>query len=136
MSVAAKAVAQEVIRQVGKGVRPNITKIAISKGYKPSVARNGKVTKTKAYREIIIPFVDKLAAEREAAIDRMKSVRSKAKYRDLAYAADILTKNHQLLTGGATSNIAVGVRKLNDADLERIATGGKTGTSEEGTSEA
>ena len=119
MSVTAKAVAQEVIKTVRKGKIPNISKIAIAKGYSPSSAKASKPQRTKAFQEVIKPFTDMLVEEREAAVRRMKQVRSKAKYRDLAYAADILTKNHQLLTGGATSNVALKYQKMSDEELEQ-----------------
>lgn len=144
-SVAAKAVADEVIRTVRKGKKPNISKIAVKHGYSPASAKASKPQKTKAYQEVMIPFVEKLAERREKALNAITDKKLKStSARNLASIVDVLTKNHQLLTGGATSNVAIGVRRLNDADLERIAesdaddnaTAGAAGTSEEGTREA
>lgn len=123
-SQAAKQVAREVLETIGKGEIPNISKIAVKKGYSPTTAGSGLVTKTKSYQRVIAPFVVKLEQERERAINALKGKIGKAKYRDLVDAIDKLTKNHQLLTGGATANVALGVKKLKDDELERIAEGG------------
>ena len=103
----AEAVAKEVIRQVEKGGKPFITTIAPKKGYSPRTAHSGKIQKSPSYKNAIKPFTDSLVIERQRAIDAMKGKISKAKYRDLSDAIDKLTKTHQLLTGGATENIAV-----------------------------
>lgn len=106
-SIAAQEVAKEVIRQVEKGGKPFITTIAPTKGYSPRTAHSGKIQKSKGYQEIMKPFTDALIDERNRAIKAMKGKISKAKYRDLVDAVDKLTKNHQLLTGNSTENIAV-----------------------------
>ena len=106
-SIAAKQVAEEVLETMGNQMRPNITKIAISKGYAPTTATSGNVQKTKTYKITVSPFVKKIEAERNRAINAMKGKISKAKYRDLTDAIDKLTKNHQLLTGKATEHIQV-----------------------------
>lgn len=106
-SLAAKRTALDVLETIGNGEIPNVTKIAIKNGYSPSSATSGIVQKTKSYQSIVKPFADKLAEERERAIDALKGRIGKAKYRDLVDAIDKLTKNHQLLTGGSTENIAV-----------------------------
>lgn len=124
-SHAAKAVAREVLVSVGKGRRPNITKIAIKKGYSPKTAGAGRVQTTKSYKEEITPLVESLQLERREIIKRMRQVRSKAKYRDLVDGLDKITKNLQLLTGGSTANIAIIASDLTDNELQRIAYGGK-----------
>lgn len=123
-SLAARQVAQDVLESLGKGIKPNITKLAIKRGYSPKSAAKGAVTSRKSYKAEIRSFVDRLEEERERAINAMAGTISKAKYRDLTDAIDKLTKNHQLLTGGATANVALGVKKLKDDELERIAEGG------------
>lgn len=107
-SPAARAVAQEVMAEVGKGRRPILRKIARKHGYSQHVADSPKkITKTKAYQEVLAPLVVRLEKERDAVIERLEKTRSKAKYRDLIDGLDKLTKNLQLLTGGATQNIAI-----------------------------
>ena len=123
-SAAARQVAHDVLESLGKGIKPNITELAIKRGYSPKSAAHGAVTSRKSYKKVISSFVDKLEVERQRAVDAMAGKISKAKYRDLTDAIDKLTKNHQLLTGGATANLAVGVKKLKDDELERIAEGG------------
>jgi hypothetical protein len=123
-SIAAAEVAREVIRTVGKGRKPHLTKIAISKGYSLQSARVGKPIQTKTYKAEIKPLVSRLEEERDAIMERLKKTRNKAKYRDLIDGMDKVTKNIQLLTGGATQNIAVGVKKLKDDELAHIAEGG------------
>lgn len=106
-SIAAKQVAEEVLGTLGRGEMPNITKIAIKKGYTPKTANSGAVQATKTYQEAITPFVQAMIEERDAVIKRMKATRGKAKYRDLTDGIDKLTKNIQLLTGGKTENVGL-----------------------------
>ena len=123
-SISAKAVANDVLEAVGKGEIPNITKLAVKRGYKLQTANRGRVTQTKSYKSVIVPFVKKLEIERERAIDQLKKKISKAKYRDLNDAIDKLTKTHQLLTGGATENVQEVLVRFIDAkdnrDTDRV----------------
>lgn len=122
-SLAAAEVAKEVLGTIGKGKRPNITRIAVKKGYTYKTANSGQVQKTKTFQNEIQPLVQRLEEERDAIIERLKATRDKAKYRDLIDGMDKVTKNIQLLTGGATENIAVGVKKLKDDELISIVEG-------------
>src|SRR3990167_9140475 len=122
-SIAAKEVAREVIKQVYRGVKPKISVIAPKKGYSPRTAHSGKIQNTKSYQSVIQPLVLRLEEERNAIVEALKTTRSKAKYRDLIDGLDKITKNIQLLTGGATSNIAIGVRRLKDDELISLAEG-------------
>lgn len=118
-SIMAKSVAKEVIKAVRVGKKPNVYRIAIEKGYSPQSAKASKPQRTKAYQEVMKPFVDGIEEERAAALQAMKKKRKNAKYRDLGYVIDVLTKNHQLLTGGATSNVALKYQKMSDEELEQ-----------------
>lgn len=120
-SQAAKAVAREVIREVGNGRRPHKTKIQIKHGYSRESARSGKALKTKSYKEEIQPIVDRLEIERDRAVRLMSKKIGKAKYRDLVDSVDKLTKNLRLLTGESTANVAIGIKRLNDKELEKLA---------------
>lgn len=106
-SIAAKAVAEEVLGTIGKGEKPNVFRIAVKHGYTPTTANSGQIQKSKTYRDTVSPFIKKLETERNRAINSMKGKIGKAKYRDVTDAIDKLTKAHQLLTGGSTENIAV-----------------------------
>lgn len=103
-SEAAKAVAREVLETVGKGQKPNISKIGPKHGYSKKSASQGRIVQTKSYKEAIRPVIEQLEIERDRAIKMMKGKISKAKYRDLVDSADKLTKNIQLLNGGKTSS--------------------------------
>ena len=124
-SIAAVEVAKEVISEVRKGKIPNRYRISVKHGYSPQSAKASKAVRTKAYQSVITPLVERLEEERNAVVEALKTTRSKAKYRDLIDGLDKITKNIQLLTGGATSNIAMGVRRLKDDELISIAEGSK-----------
>lgn len=100
----AKAVAQKVISEVGKGRKVSLRKIIREKGYSASVADSPKkVTETEAYKETITPFIEKMTKERDRIITALESKNlSKEKYRDMIDGLDKLTKNIQLLNGGET----------------------------------
>lgn len=106
-SIAAAEVAKEVIATVRKGKIPNKLKIQQKHGYTEMSARASKAIRTKTYKKTIYPIAKRIAEERERAIEALPGLIGKAKYRDAIDAIDKLTKNHQLLTGGATENIAV-----------------------------
>src|SRR3990167_4954078 len=123
-SIAAREVGVEVLETLGRGKRPVLGKIALKKGYALKTSKNPKnITETKSYQSVISPLVVKLEEERDAIVEALKTTRSKAKYRDLIDGLDKITKNIQLLTGGATSNIAIGVRRLKDDELISLAEG-------------
>lgn len=122
-SQAARAVAREVLETVGKGKRPNVSKIAIKKGYSPKTAYAGRVQTTASYKKEIAPLITRLEEERDAIVEALKKKRGKAKYRDLIDGLDKVTKNLQLLTGGSTANIAIGVKKMGDDELAKLAEG-------------
>lgn len=106
----AKAVAEEVIATLGKGGKVSVSAIARRKGYSKSVAKNPKqITETKSFQAVIRPLLDRLEEERDRAISLLASRVGKASYRDLTDSIDKLTKNIQLLSGGATETIAAKV---------------------------
>lgn len=109
-SIAAAEVAKEVLETVGKGKIPNITKIAIKKGYSPKTANAGRVQTTQSYKDVTHPVVARWEKERER-ITRALEERdlTEVEYKDLARVMDTLTQNIQLLSGGATQNIATKV---------------------------
>lgn len=107
-SISATNVAKEVLVSVGNGKRPILRNIIKKNGYAQNTADSPKqVTNTKSYQKVVRPLVEQLEVERQAIMDRLPKVRGKAKYRDLMDGLDKVTKTHQLLTGGATENVAV-----------------------------
>ena len=90
-----------------KGVRKTLGQIAREVGYSPSRANQpGAILKSKEVKKEIDDFVRMLDDKRRLSlthIDNTKLKRSSA--RDLAYITDVLTKNHQLLSGGETEKV-------------------------------
>lgn len=108
-SLSAKLVAQEVLENVRKGIKPNLGKIIKSKGYSKATSNvPTQVTNTKSYRDVINPVVEAMERERDRIIVALsKKNLPKEKYRDLIDGLDKLTKNAQLLSGGRTSNESI-----------------------------
>jgi hypothetical protein len=76
-------------------------------GYKEEYSKSGHILKTKQYKEKMKPIVDQLIKERQRILDELKNKRlNKEKYKDLVDALDKITKNVQLLSGGATERVA------------------------------
>ena len=107
----AKAVAQAVIENVGKGRKVSKRKIIKNQGYSQNIADNPKkVTETQSYQEVIKPVVKKMEKERTRLINALsKKDLTKEKYRDMIEGVDKLTKNIQLLTGGKTANDSLNI---------------------------
>jgi len=106
-SINARLVAKEVSETIRNKKKVVLGKI-IRKRYSKSTSESPTiVTNTKSYKEAIEPVISALEIERTEILKRMKKTRSKAKYRDLTYSLDIVTKNHQLLTGGKTENLGI-----------------------------
>ncbi len=106
--MAARAVAKEVLETIGSGKKPSLRKIARKHGYAPTSADNPKqITETKSYQEVMKPLVQRLEDERNAIMAALEEKRPKAQYHQLIDGLDKVTKNIQLLTGGATENMKV-----------------------------
>ena len=115
----ARAVAEEVKLKVSKGEKIVMGKIIKKHGYSDGISKQPiRVRKTQSYQKEIKPVVDRLIIERDRAIKALKGKISKAKYRDLTDAIDKLTKNIQLLSGGATSREII---ELDEKKFRNIA---------------
>ena len=103
----AKAVAQDVIKAVGKGRKVVLGKIIEKHGYKKSIAKSPKkVTDTQSYKDEIEPFLDGLIKERQRILTAIKGKDlNNVQYEGLTRSLDLLTKNIQLLSGGATERV-------------------------------
>ncbi len=107
-SISAQNVANDVLQTIRKNQKVKLGKIIVKNGYSEVTSKSPTVvTKTKSYQKVVRPLVEQLERERQAIMDRLPKVRGKAKYRDLMDGLDKITKTHQLLTGGATENVAV-----------------------------
>ena len=88
-----------------KGFTKTIEQMMIDAGYEESTAKQQSATLV-GIREELKPIVEQLEAKRQIAINKISDEKlDDTKARDLAYIVDILTKNIQLLSGGATETI-------------------------------
>lgn len=76
-------------------------------GYSEIQSKNpSQIFSSPTIQEGISDFVKSLDDKRKQALTHITETKlKKSNARELAYVADILTKNHQLLSGGATENI-------------------------------
>ena len=119
----AKAVALDISESIRKGERVNKGQIIKKRGYSVSTSKSPTiVTNTKTYKETIRPLIERLEAERDAIIERLKVTRKKAKYRDLMDGLDKTTKNIELLSGRPTDRNSI---DLTDKQLEQLLNRGK-----------
>lgn len=84
----------------------SVISVAPSVGYSYETARSGKIQKTKTYKDIMArdseQTLKRMAHLREQALKIARKKAEGAKYGELVASADTMTKNIQLLTGGAT----------------------------------
>lgn len=77
-------------------------------GYKPKYAKNPQTfLKSKMAQKELKPIIERLEAERDAALNEMAKKRKGAKYNELNAATNDLSKTSQLLGGGATERIVI-----------------------------
>lgn len=110
-STNAQAVAHKVVDKVRKGEKVNLGELISASGYSKNISKQPtRITKQKAYQEIVTPVLQQLESERQRIITAMsKKNLSKEKYQTLVQSMDILTRNAQLLGGKATDNVAIQV---------------------------
>jgi len=86
------------------GKRKTLYDLLLESGYSRFVAAVPKsIFRQKAVKEGLKQFIKDLDDKRKQAITHITDNKlEQAPARELAYVIDILTKNHQLLTGGAT----------------------------------
>lgn len=106
-SLAAKAVAEEVLETIGRGKIPNVSKIAVRKGYSFKSAHAGVPQKSKTFKKIVGNALDSFEKERGAIFAEMERKRKKANYSSLVGGLEVTSKNIQLLSGGKTESIGV-----------------------------
>ena len=107
-SINAQIVARKISENVGRGKRIKLGEIIKDAGYSSSVSETPqRVTETKAFKAAF-------ALEQKPILDGMQAQINKVKaaianknlnaeeYRTLVGSLDILIKNYQLLSGGAT----------------------------------
>lgn len=118
MSENAKAVANDILEEVGKGRIPKKTKIQEKRGYSKSSARAGKALQTKAYKEEMRPIVSRLEKERQRIIKALETKDlDEERYKDLVDGMDKITKNIQLLGNKPTE---ITKHQLTDDEMDEI----------------
>ncbi len=94
--------------------------LLLEAGYSENSAKNPKlIIEGKEVQEALSLVADDLDHLRQRAINELKARDiEKEPYRDVIKAVDILTKNHQLLTGGETERnlTPLTVRIIRDGD--------------------
>ena len=120
----AKAVARKVIEKVRKGEKVNKGAIIRSQGYSEGIATQPtKVTRTQSYQEEITPFVNKMIALRDKAINASnKKDLDSEQYHTLVGSIDTLTKNIQLLSGEDTDRQGVTIKLVSYKDDDNDST--------------
>lgn len=108
MVAKAQIMAKKVSENI-RGGRPfTYEKVAIESGFAPSTAkRSTQITRSKVYKEALIsenaPLLEGIQQEINAIKNAMRlKDKNLEDYRVLAGSLDLLTKNYQLLSGGAT----------------------------------
>lgn len=114
-SINAQKVALRVKEKVSKGEKVNLGQLVIEQGYSKHIKRQpSKVTKTKSYQAIIVPFINRLEQHRDKLINELNARDlTKEEYRTLSESLDRMTKSINLLSGKATENIATTVNIVN-----------------------
>lgn len=87
-------------------------KVIMASGFSESMAKKpAMATKSEVFRrrlELNAQKAAKIMSKRRAeALQLMLEKQGEAKYRDLAYGVDIMTKNERLISGQATENIGM-----------------------------
>ena len=114
-----KQVIQKTLENVRKGKLVNKGEILEKIGYGKSLKKvPSRIYDSKGVKEGLKPFIDKLKQERDRIINEM-SIRTlnEVQYKELANVLDILAKNIQILSGGATDIIKVQIEE----ELKRYA---------------
>lgn len=108
-SIAAEKVAQEVLKSLGNSRKPVLRKIAREAGYSEHTADSPKnITETKSYQRVITPIAREMEKVRTKALKELqRKDLTEVEYIDLASTVNKMTHDIQILTGGATENIAV-----------------------------
>lgn len=108
---------QELLRT--NGIQTSKAKIIRKAGYKESLAlAPQRVYDRPPVKKALSDFISSLEEKRQMAVDAITNAKlQKGNARDAAYVADVMTKNHQLLTGGATERHSL---EMDDSSYRRI----------------
>lgn len=90
-----------------------MTEIMLIAGYKYSTA-NQQTRTLKGIKKKLEPIVEQMKKQRQEMIKRLDTTISKAGFRDLVSGIDVMTKNIELLSGGATESVKYGWHNYSD----------------------
>lgn len=103
--------------------RKSLKKLILEAGYSKAMAKNPQmIFRSETIKKGLKSFVNQLEDKRQRAITYITDAKlRKSHARDLAYITEVFTKQHQLLSGGATEkviNIQLSevIAKKNDID--------------------
>lgn len=115
----ARAVGLEAVEIIGKNRKLVKGKLLKKHGYKDSTAKTPQIVfNTKSCKEVTNKIITGIDLEIEKIKTELASrVISKEKYNELVKALDILIKNYQLLSGGATDRKE---EKFNEDDFASL----------------
>jgi hypothetical protein len=108
-SINAQQVAMKVSGNIRKGKKVVLAEIIKEVGYSPSIADSPSlVTNTQSYKTALAletkPLLEQLEQHRQKILNELATRKlNKEEYRTLIGSLDIITRNTQLLSGGATS---------------------------------
>lgn len=111
-------VARKISESIRAGKRINKGQILRDAGYSKSTSEKpALVTETKAYKEAVKPFLEKLEAERDRIIAAIATKNlDDEKHNDLVRSLDTVTKNVQLLSGKETERTGVTIELVSYED--------------------
>jgi hypothetical protein len=114
----AKRAATKVVESLGKSKKVNMGKILREVGYSDNTSDNPQeVTGTKSYQSVVMPFLEKLEAERNRILMEISTKDlDNERHTDLVRSLDTLTKNVQLLSGKETERAGVNINVINYGD--------------------
>jgi len=114
----AKRAATKVVESLGTGKKVNMGKILREVGYSDNTSDNPQeVTGTKSYQSVVMPFLEKLEAERNRILMEISTKDlDNERHTDLVRSLDTLTKNVQLLSGKETERAGVNINVINYGD--------------------
>lgn len=91
----------------------NVSEAMVKAGYSPNTAKTPqKLTESEGYKNAAKPFIQKLQAEIDAALELAGEKRDDANYSDLVTGVDKLEKLKQLLGGGVTERIGISLDQV------------------------
>lgn len=114
-SISAQVLARKVSDTIRQGKRVKLKDLAIEAGYsKSSASRPQQITRTKSYQvafaletKDIVDKIDRDIARFQEALASKKLKKEDTK--TIVQSLDILIKNRQLLSGGATANVGLSI---------------------------